>query len=174
MIGNRKCTFALSAASTIICSAPPAIAANFDGNWSMAAVTTRGHCGNVEIGFGINRGRIYSTGWIFRFLRDLVGRPRFCVGACPDECSGWPAHRTWDRTVRAVSRQRGLGGSRALRPLLGRLERQPLLTGRGQAITLSGWAGRPKSKWCLGSRSNLDPNLSPPVDLPMCADPIQY
>ena len=56
-------------------------------------------------------------GWIFRFLRDSVGRPRFCLGACPDECSGWPAHRPWDRTVRAVSRQRDLGGSRALRSL---------------------------------------------------------
>lgn len=109
MIGNRKCAFAPSAASAIICSAPPAIAANFDGNWSMAAVTTRGHCGNVR------PNSFY--GWIFRFLRDSVGRPRFCLGACPDECSGWPAHRPWDRTVRAVSRQRDLGGSRALRSL---------------------------------------------------------
>ena len=37
MIGNRMCAFALSAASAIICSAPPAIAAQFDGNWSMVA-----------------------------------------------------------------------------------------------------------------------------------------
>ena len=45
MIGNRMCAFALSTAFAIICSAPPAIAAQFDGNWSMLAVTTSGHCG---------------------------------------------------------------------------------------------------------------------------------
>ena len=73
MIGNRKCAFALSAASAIICSAPPAIAANFDGNWSMAAVTTRGHCGNVEIGLGIDRGRIHSTGGSFAFYAIQLG-----------------------------------------------------------------------------------------------------
>jgi hypothetical protein len=65
MIGNRMCTIVLSAASAIICAAPPAIAAKFDGNWSMVAETTRGHCGNIEIGLGINGGRIYSTGGSF-------------------------------------------------------------------------------------------------------------
>jgi hypothetical protein len=61
MIGNRMCAFALSAFA-IICSAPPAIAAQLDGTWSMVAVTTSGHCGTIPIGLGISRGRIYSTG----------------------------------------------------------------------------------------------------------------
>jgi hypothetical protein len=42
--------FALSTAFAIICFAPPAIAAQFDGNWNMVAVTTSGHCGRVPIG----------------------------------------------------------------------------------------------------------------------------
>ena len=65
MIGNRRWAFALSTAFTIMCSAPPAIAAQFDGNWSMVAVTTSGHCGKIPIGLGISRGRIYSTGGSF-------------------------------------------------------------------------------------------------------------
>jgi hypothetical protein len=62
MIGYRKCAFALSTALVVVCFAPPAIAAQFDGNWSMVAETTRGHCGTVPIDVGIGRGRIYSTG----------------------------------------------------------------------------------------------------------------
>ena len=62
MIAYRKCAYALSTAFLIICSAPPAIAAQFDGNWSMVAVTTSGHCGQIPIDVGISRGRIYSTG----------------------------------------------------------------------------------------------------------------
>ena len=58
----RNSAFALSTAFTIICSAPPALAAQFDGNWSMVAVTTSGHCGQIPIDVGISRGRIYSTG----------------------------------------------------------------------------------------------------------------
>src|SRR6478672_9102739 len=62
MIGDRMRTLALSTAFAIICSAPPAIAAQFDGNWIMVAVTTSGHCGEIPIDVGISRGRIYSTG----------------------------------------------------------------------------------------------------------------
>jgi hypothetical protein len=68
MIGNRMCTLLLSAACAIICSAPPASAANLDGDWSMVAQTTRGHCGTIEVGLGIRRGRIYSTGGFFAFF----------------------------------------------------------------------------------------------------------
>ena len=45
MIGNRICVIALVAASAAICSTPSAIAASFDGNWSVVAQTTQGHCG---------------------------------------------------------------------------------------------------------------------------------
>ena len=62
MIGNRRCAFALATIFTIICSIAPANAAQFDGNWSMVAVTTSGHCGEIRIDVGISRGRIYSTG----------------------------------------------------------------------------------------------------------------
>jgi hypothetical protein len=47
MIGDRMRALALSTAFAIICSAPPAIAAQFDGNWIMVAVTTSGHCGEI-------------------------------------------------------------------------------------------------------------------------------
>jgi hypothetical protein len=73
MIGNRMCAFALTAASAIICSAPPASAAKYDGTWSMTAVTTRGHCGTIHIGMGIAGGRIYSTGGSFAFYSIRLG-----------------------------------------------------------------------------------------------------
>jgi hypothetical protein len=62
MIGNRICAIALTAAAAIIGSAPSAIAAPFDGNWSVVAQTTRGHCGSIQFGLAISGGRIYSTG----------------------------------------------------------------------------------------------------------------
>jgi len=74
MIGNRMCAFALSAAFAIICFASPAIAAH-NGNWLMVAVTTSGHCGKINIGLGISRGRIYSIGDSFAGHRiQLAGR----------------------------------------------------------------------------------------------------
>jgi hypothetical protein len=73
MIGNPRYAFALSTAFAIFCSAPPAIAAQFDGNWNMVAVTTSGHCGRIPIGLGISRGRIYSTGGSFVFYPIQLG-----------------------------------------------------------------------------------------------------
>ena len=74
MIGKVMCAFAVSALA-IICSAPSAVAARFDGNWLMVAVTTRGHCGKINIGLGIRSGRIYSTGGSFvRHPIQLNGR----------------------------------------------------------------------------------------------------
>ena len=65
MIDNCMRALAIPIAVAITCFAPPAIAAQFDGNWSMVAVTTRGHCGKIPMGLGISRGRIYSTGGSF-------------------------------------------------------------------------------------------------------------
>jgi hypothetical protein len=65
MIGTRMRAFALATAFAIICSAPPALAAQFDGNWSMVAVTTRGHCGQIPMGLGLSRGRMHSAGGSF-------------------------------------------------------------------------------------------------------------
>jgi hypothetical protein len=73
MIGNRMCTIALTAASAIICSAPPASATRFDGNWSLVAETTRGHCGSIDLGLAISRGRIYSTSGSFAFYPVQLG-----------------------------------------------------------------------------------------------------
>src|SRR5262249_34719375 len=60
MIGNRICAIALAAASATVCSTPSAIASSFDGNWSVVAQTTQGHCGSIQFGLAINRGRLYS------------------------------------------------------------------------------------------------------------------
>ena len=74
-IGKPACVLVLSAAVQLICSSPPAIAANFDGNWSMVAETTRGHCGTIAMGLGISRGRIYATAGSFAFYPiRLAGR----------------------------------------------------------------------------------------------------
>jgi hypothetical protein len=67
MIGNRICAVALSAAFAILSFAPSAIAASFDGTWSMLVVTTSGHCGKIPVGLGISHGRIYSTSGSFVF-----------------------------------------------------------------------------------------------------------
>ncbi len=65
MIGNGMRAIAFSAASAIICAGPPAIAAKSDGSWTMVVQTTRGHCGTIEVGFGISSGRIHSTSGSF-------------------------------------------------------------------------------------------------------------
>lgn len=74
MIGNRLCAIALAAAA-IGSAAPPASAGKFDGDWSMTAVTTKGHCGTVPMGLGIKGGRLYSTGGSFAmYAINLGGR----------------------------------------------------------------------------------------------------
>ena len=72
-IGSRMYVIVPSVACAIICSAPLAIAANFDGNWSMVAATTRGHCGTIEMGLGITRGRIHSIAGSFAFYPIRLG-----------------------------------------------------------------------------------------------------
>jgi hypothetical protein len=73
MIGSRIRALALSIVLAVTCFAPPAIAAEYDGAWSMIAVTTHGHCGKIPIGLGISHGRIYSTGGSFAFHRIQLG-----------------------------------------------------------------------------------------------------
>jgi hypothetical protein len=75
MIGYRMCLMALSITFAVISLGHPAIAGKFDGNWSMVAETTRGHCGTIVVGLGINRSRIRSTSGSFAFYPiQLVGR----------------------------------------------------------------------------------------------------
>ena len=73
MIRNRMSAFALSAAVTVSFCVPPAIAAKFDGNWNMAAVTTRGHCGVIPMGLEISRGHIHSTSGSFALYPIQIG-----------------------------------------------------------------------------------------------------
>jgi len=72
--------------------------------------------------------------WILRRLPGAVRRPCLPLRACPGERSGWPAQRPWRRTPRAVSGQRDLGRSRAVRCLLRGLERRSLLTHTSDAL----------------------------------------
>ena len=70
---TKRMLIVLAGACAVIYSVAPAFAAKFDGNWSMVAATTRGHCGTIEIGLAINRGRIYSTGGSFAFYPISLG-----------------------------------------------------------------------------------------------------
>jgi hypothetical protein len=72
MFRNFITSFALAAIG-IAASDVPAIAAKFDGNWSMVAVTTRGHCGVIPMGLEISRGRIHSTGGSFALYPIQIG-----------------------------------------------------------------------------------------------------
>lgn len=67
MIGSRSCVFALVAASAALCVPSAASAGRFDGSWNMVAVTTRGHCGTVDIGLAVTRGRLQATSGLFAF-----------------------------------------------------------------------------------------------------------
>jgi hypothetical protein len=75
MIGNRVCGIALIAASATIC--PSAIAASFDGNWSVVAQTTQGHCGSMQFGLAISHGRLYFAG--------VAKNWRSTAVQCPDD-----------------------------------------------------------------------------------------
>ena len=76
MIGNRISAIALAAASATFFSTPSAIASPFDGNWSVVAQTTQGHCGSIQFGLAINRGRLYSASgyYVFGYPAQLGGR----------------------------------------------------------------------------------------------------
>ena len=125
MIGNRMRAFALWTAFAIICSAPPALAAQFDGNWNMVAVTTRGHCGRIPIGLGISRSRIYSTGGSFvSYPIQLSGRVSGSGQVRMNAVAGPRIAHVTGRFSR-FSGQRDVGWYRAFRSLLGRLDRRP-------------------------------------------------
>lgn len=56
-------------AISILGSLGSAHAARYDGSWTMIAQTTRGHCGVISIGLGVQRGRLFSTGGYFAFTQ---------------------------------------------------------------------------------------------------------
>jgi hypothetical protein len=63
----------LLAAVALISLAAPAHANRYDGNWTMIAQTTRGHCGVIQVGLGIQRGRIFATSGSFAFYPISIG-----------------------------------------------------------------------------------------------------
>ena len=74
MFGNHMRAVALAAALVLSYAVPGAEAgAKVDGNWSMTAVTTRGHCGTIPIGMAITGGRIHSTDGSFAFYPIQLG-----------------------------------------------------------------------------------------------------
>jgi hypothetical protein len=71
----RSRILALSLAAASLGAASQAVAGSFDGPWNMVAVTTRGHCGTVDIGLAVNRGRLSATGGFFAFYPiSITGR----------------------------------------------------------------------------------------------------
>jgi hypothetical protein len=62
MIRNRTCAIAIVAAFGTFCSAPSATANQFDGNWSIFARTTVGHCESLPFPIAIRGGRIFGLG----------------------------------------------------------------------------------------------------------------
>jgi hypothetical protein len=108
MIDNRMCAIALAATSATIYFIPPAIAAPFDGNWSVVAQTTQGHCGSMQFGLAINGGRLYSaSGYSSVTRRSWVAASRH-----PDMCrrTGWLARALpMPQDASTGSRAAGLG-----------------------------------------------------------------
>jgi hypothetical protein len=119
MIGNRICAIALTAASATICSTPSAIAAPFDGNWSVVAQTTRGHCGSIQFGLAISGRRISSTGGSY--------------GGYPAQLGGRVSH-SGHVQVNAVAGPRSARGAGRL----GRLQGSGTWAGNGPSGTCAG------------------------------------
>src|SRR5215510_15359250 len=106
MIGKRICAITLAAAFATICSIPSAIAAPFDGNWSVVAQTTQGHCGSMQFGLAINGGRLYSASgyYVFGYPAQLAGRVSPSGYVQADGVAG-------PRTAHATGRLRRFQGS---------------------------------------------------------------
>ena len=61
MIGTNMRAVALAAAFATLSFAALAKAAPFDGSWTMALVTTSGHCGVIKMGMAVKGGHISAT-----------------------------------------------------------------------------------------------------------------
>ncbi len=64
MAGQRIRVFALAGAfaAASVSAASSAMAANFDGNWSLVAQTTNGHCGASQWDVAISGGQVHYPG----------------------------------------------------------------------------------------------------------------
>jgi hypothetical protein len=125
MIGNRICVLALAAASATI-STPSAIASPFDGNWSVVAQTTQGHCGSIQFGLAIDRGRIYSAGGYY-------------VGGYPAQLGGRISHSGYMQATAVAGPRIAQAAGR-----LGRSQGSGTWAGRGPSGVCSGvWNAAP-------------------------------
>jgi hypothetical protein len=95
MIDRRSCAIAMVAAFGTFYSAPSATANQFDGNWSIFARTTVGHCESLPFPLAIRGGRIYGLGGAYggyaaRFGGSVSssGRVRVHAAAGPRSASG--------------------------------------------------------------------------------------
>ncbi len=61
----RDIVLAAAVAAMGVAGASPAIAATYDGHWSLVAKTTKGHCGVTQWGVAISGGRLYYPGGFF-------------------------------------------------------------------------------------------------------------
>jgi hypothetical protein len=91
----RGIALAAALAVTSISAASSAIAANFDGSWTLVAQTTDGHCGVTRWDVAISGGQLYYPGGAYQGhpvgLTGVVsasGRVRVNVRAGPRDGSG--------------------------------------------------------------------------------------
>jgi hypothetical protein len=98
MAGHRMRVFALTGAvaAASMSAASSAMAANFDGHWSLVAQTTNGHCGVTSWDVAISDGQLHYPGGFFqgfpvglggnvshsgRIRVNVVAGPRVATGA---------------------------------------------------------------------------------------------
>lgn len=73
MTARTLTAFALSTTLCIVAPIAPANAAKFDGNWSLTAVTTKGHCGKIYVSMNVNAGQIQSSFGLFALFPIQLG-----------------------------------------------------------------------------------------------------
>jgi hypothetical protein len=67
MVGHRMCFFALAgafAAMSVSAVSSSAMAASFNGSWTLVAQTTNGHCGVSSFDITISRGQVHYPGGV--------------------------------------------------------------------------------------------------------------
>ena len=67
MVGHRICFFALAgavAAISVSAVSSSAMAASFNGSWTLVAQTTNGHCGASHFDITISRGQVHYPGGV--------------------------------------------------------------------------------------------------------------
>jgi hypothetical protein len=71
----RAIVLGAASALTSISAAPSAIAASFDGNWSLYVQTTDGHCGITQWNIAIRGGQVYyPEGYALGYPVGMAGR----------------------------------------------------------------------------------------------------